>query len=247
MLHFFTNSLDPAARRSACGLLNRKGQQGWAELTCGQGKPEQRETERRETEDDHVCHPIHKTRVSRLCFYIYSAVVFLSNPTGKGRFMSFIWAEWRVLSSSEAADILALTWRCFLIKIKSFSGACCNKPPSVWVWYQADRCIFVDMFDLYPLPAFRAVTSSWRNKADRRPSPLLSVADQWERLLTGSSLCSMIRTCVVSVGASLCVHMWEGRSGGCECVPLWAIWSRGRHKVSVYTFLICLNAGHRGV
>lgn len=92
-------------------------------------------------------------RVYRTCVYIYSAVVFLSNPTGKRRFMSFISAEWRVLSSSHAADILALTWRCFLIKIKSFSGACCNRPPSVCVWYQADRCIFVDMSDFYPLPA----------------------------------------------------------------------------------------------
>lgn len=32
MLHFFTNSSDPAASRSACRLWSRKGQQGWTEL-----------------------------------------------------------------------------------------------------------------------------------------------------------------------------------------------------------------------
>lgn len=28
----------------------------------------------------------------------------------------------------------------------------------------------------------------------------------------------MISSCVVLDGAFMCVHMWEGRSGGCECV-----------------------------
>lgn len=70
------------------------------------------------------------------------------------------------------------------------------------------------MFDFHPLPAIELLTSSRLNKADCRPSLLLSIADQWESLLTGASLCSMI---TVLDGAFMCVHMWEGRSGGCEC------------------------------
>lgn len=55
MLHFFTNSLDLAAR-SACRLLNREGRHGWTELT-GREKQNSAEGVRRWPEAN-VCHEI---------------------------------------------------------------------------------------------------------------------------------------------------------------------------------------------
>lgn len=121
--------------------------------------------------------------------------------------------------------LLASTWaKTSFRQIKSFSVACCNRPssarrPDISARRQTDRqmelcwCVWLPSSTCY-----WAVSSSWFNKADCRPSLLPSMADQWESLLTGASLCSMISNCVVSDGAFMCIHMWEGRSGGCECV-----------------------------
>lgn len=73
---------------------------------------------------------------------------------------------------------------------------------------------------LLSFTCYWALTSSWSNKADCRPSLLLSIADQWESLLTGASFCSMIIYCVVLDGAFMCVYTWEGMSGGCKSMLL---------------------------
>lgn len=177
MLHFFTNSLDPAARRSACGLLNRKGQQGWAELTGREGKPEQRETEQREAEDDHVCHRIHKTRVSHLCLHLFCCCFLVKSDRKEKIYVFYLgWMESFIFHSSgrhpgfdqemfsdKNKELFRGVLQQATISLSLISG---RQMHLCWyVWLLSSTC-------------FWAVTSSWCNKADCRPSPLLSVADQ---------------------------------------------------------------------
>lgn len=66
-----------------------------------------------------------------------------------------------------------------------------------------------------------AVASSCCNKADCRRCLLLSIADQWDDLLTGASLCSMISNHTVLGGAFyVCIHVGGEVIGVCmqECV-----------------------------
>lgn len=155
MLHFFRNSLDPAARRSACRLLNRKGQQGWIELAEG-GKPERRETEQRGRQkmtrgeclswDSVVLLLVYQMRVSQgaatvqhLCLHVFCYCVPVKSDKKEKIYeagSSFIWIEWEVLFSSEGTDtcflfLALICGDCFSKKIKSFSVACCNRPSSV--------------------------------------------------------------------------------------------------------------------
>lgn len=75
MLHFFTNSLDLAAR-SACRLLNREGRQGWTELT-GREKQQrwgsQTMTRGKCLSWDSV---LLDNKFGSICVYMYSIIVF---------------------------------------------------------------------------------------------------------------------------------------------------------------------------
>lgn len=220
MLHFFTNSSDPAASRSACRLWSRKGQQGWTEL---RGEREAENDQRQMSnvilfysvvglEDGGVT--LRETlaggwtirhRGLRFILQLYSCQMLQKGGASWSRPVLYI--VWK--ASFQWRDVyyflVAATWEkmftevSFFIKTKTkkklFPSACCNKPWIAWGSNNRQPARHMELcwcvWLLSPTCNW-TVSSSWCNKAACRPSLLLSIADHWKSLLTAVSLCSMI-------------------------------------------------------
>lgn len=176
MLHFFRNSLNPAARRSACRLLNRKGQQGWIELAERENQNEENRAAR-EIENDQrrmpvmrLSHPVVGlsdegvtwcncstpvfTCILLLCSCqirqeredLWSRLIFYLDWM---RHFGFQWGDRHLLPLPG----FNLSGDSFSKNKELFSGVLQQAIISVKVSYQTDRRSFVDVFDFFPLPA----------------------------------------------------------------------------------------------